>query len=138
MNSPQKKKRIKKTARHLRIRAKIMGTKEKPRLSVSRSIKHVFVQLIDDVNGKTLASVSDNVLGKEKVGKRKRIVVAPAKEKEEGQTKKIAIAYAVGKLIAAKAKEIGVDSVIFDRGGSKYHGRIRAVADGARAGGLKF
>jgi large subunit ribosomal protein L18 len=138
MNNPQKKKRIKKITRQLRIRAKIMGTKERPRLCVSKSIKHVFAQLIDDVNGKTLASVSDNILGKEKVGKRKRIVAAPAKEKEDGQTKKIAIAYAVGKLIAVKAKEVGVDSVIFDRGGSKYHGRIKAVADGARAGGLKF
>ncbi|OGF21028.1 hypothetical protein A2316_00145 [Candidatus Falkowbacteria bacterium RIFOXYB2_FULL_38_15] len=138
MNNLQNKKGAKRLVRHLRVRAKISGVKERPRLSVSRSIKHVFVQLIDDENGKTLASVSDHVLGKEKVGKSKRTVATPAKEKAEGQGKKIAIAYAVGKLIAIKAKEIGIDSVTFDRGGYKYHGRIKAVAEGAREGGLKF
>jgi large subunit ribosomal protein L18 len=138
MNNLQKKKGDKRLVRHLRVRAKISGTKERPRLSVSKSIKHIFAQLIDDENGKTLASVSDHILGKEKVGKRGRIVATPVKEKKEEQSKKIAIAYAVGKLIAAKAKEAGIESVVFDRGGYKYHGRIKAIAEGAREGGLKF
>ncbi len=137
MKNPQKIKNEKKARRHLRVRAKISGTKKKPRLFVFRSLKHTSAQLIDDVGGRTLATVSDAVLGNKKAGKGKTTTVASPKDLG-GRTSKVAIAYEVGKLIAAKAKEMGVESVVFDRSGYKYHGRIKAVADGAREGGLKF
>lgn len=137
MKNLQKIKQNKRKQRHLRVRAKIFGTATRPRLSVSRSIKHLYVQLIDDEKKMTLASVSDSVLGKKKIGKRKRVVTIPPKELG-GRSSKVAIAYEVGKLIAQKAKELKIESVVFDRGGFKYHGRVKAVAEGARAGGLKF
>lgn len=138
MKNFQKIKKEKKTRRHLRIRARVSGTKEKPRLFVFRSLKHISAQLIDDLHDRTLASVSDIILGSKKVGKAgKKTAVLPPKDLGE-RTLKVAIAYEVGKLIAAKAKELGVLEAVFDRGGYKYHGRIKAVADGAREGGLKF
>jgi len=137
MKNSEKIKKEKKTRRHARIRAKISGTKKKPRLFVFRSLKHISAQLIDDVGGHTMATVTDAVFGSKKVGKGKTTTAALPKDLG-GRTSKVAIAYEVGKLISAKAKELGVESVVFDRGGYKYHGRIKAVADGAREGGLKF
>lgn len=113
------KKIINRIRRHARVRAKIEGSKERPRLSVFRSSKHVFLQIIDDEAGKTLASFNDKSVGKKKLTKTER-------------------AYEAGKELAGVALKAGVRKVIFDKGGYKYHGRVRAVADGARAGGLVF
>ncbi|HMU61388.1 MAG TPA: 50S ribosomal protein L18 [Gemmatimonadales bacterium] len=107
--------------RHLRVRQKVAGTLERPRLVVFRSLKHISAQLVNDDLGVTILGVTDNSEG---------IAV-------EG-TGKVARAKAVGKLIAEKAKAAGITSVVFDRAGYRYHGRVQAVADGARAGGLEF
>ena len=103
--------------RHLRVRNRVTGTSERPRLVVFRSLKHIYAQLVDDTANKTLATVSD--LGIE-------------------QGKKGESAAEVGKLIAERAKTAGITRVVFDRAGYRYHGRIKAVADGARKGGLEF
>jgi large subunit ribosomal protein L18 len=103
--------------RHLRVRKKVSGTPERPRLVVFRSLKHVTAQLVDDVAGRTLMTVTS--IGQD-VGKK---------------TEK---SLAVGKKIAARAKDAGITRVVFDRAGYKYHGRVKAVADGAREGGLEF
>ncbi len=107
--------------RHLRVRKKVQGTLERPRLVVFRSSKHIYAQLVDDQARRTLAGVADTSEG---------IAV-------EGKGK-VARSFALGKLIAAKAKAQGIKSVVFDRGGYQYHGRVKAVADGARKGGLEF
>ena len=109
--------------RHRRIRMKISGTAERPRLNVFRSLNHIYAQVIDDVAGRTLVSAStvDNQLMSELNGKTK---------KEQAE--------AVGKAVAERAVALGIESVIFDRGGYLYHGRVQALADGAREGGLKF
>lgn len=105
-----------------RIRAKISGNVERPRLSVFRSTKHIYAQVIDDVKGHTLVAATDVGL-----------------TTEEGKhLKKKELAFAVGKLLAQKCKEAGINQVIFDRNGFIYHGRIQALADGARDGGLEF
>ena len=109
---------------HTRIRKKVTGTASRPRLNVYRSVNHIYVQLIDDARQATIASASSLEQGKD--GK-KHIVGG-----------NIAAAKQVGKLIAQRAKEKGIESVVFDRGGYLYHGRIKAVADAAREGGLKF
>lgn len=106
----------------LRIRKKIKGTAERPRLTVFRSNKQVYVQVIDDVNGKTLVSASS---------KEKSIA-------EKKDTKRVDQAAMVGSLVADKCKEKGIDEIVFDRGGYKYHGRVKSLADAARKGGLKF
>ena len=103
--------------RHRRIRAKVIGTKERPRLSVFRSNQHIYVQLIDDSKGQTLASFDDRKIKK---GKK----VEKAKE--------------IGLAIAKKALEKKIKKAVFDRGGYKYHGQVKAVAEGAREGGLVF
>lgn len=101
----------------LRLRKKIKGTAVKPRLSVFRSNKGIYCQLIDDISGQTMASSSaSNVAG----------------------SSKIEVATTVGKEIAEKAKALNVDTVVFDRSGYLYHGRVKALADGAREGGLQF
>ena len=107
--------------RHLRVRKTVSGTAERPRLVVFRSLKHIYAQLVDDDRQRTLVGVSDlsEGLAKDKPGK-------------------VGAALAVGKLAAAKAKELGVKKVVFDRAGYHYHGRVKAVADGAREGGLEF
>ena len=107
---------------HERIRKKILGTAERPRLNVYRSLNHIYAQVIDDTSGKTLASAS-TVSGK-KGGKKTGGNVASAKE--------------IGKAIAQRAKEKGIKKVVFDRGGYLYHGRIKALADAAREAGLEF
>jgi large subunit ribosomal protein L18 len=108
---------IKRAVRHLRVRNKLAGTTERPRLVVFRSLKHIYAQIVDDTKQSTLMTVSDLNI-------------------EQG--KKSERATEVGKLIAEKAKAAGVTRVVFDRAGYRYHGRIKAVADGARKGGLEF
>jgi large subunit ribosomal protein L18 len=107
--------------RHLRVRQKVAGTLERPRLVVFRSLKHISAQLVNDDLGVTILGVTDTSEG---------IAI-------EG-TGKVARAKAVGKLVAEKAKAAGFSAVVFDRAGYRYHGRVQAVADGARAGGLEF
>ncbi len=109
--------------RHKRVRAKVKGTAEMPRLSVYRSLTHIYAQLIDDVKGNTLvtASTLDKAL----------------KGSFEGKDRK-AQAFAVGELIAKKAAEKGIKAVVFDRGGYLYTGRVASLAEGARKGGLEF
>jgi len=110
--------------RHRRVRAKVSGTTQRPRLNVFRSSAHIYAQVIDDTQGHTLVSASDlDEAVREKVG--------------EGANKS-ARAKAVGEIVAERAQAAGIGSVVFDRGGFLYHGRIKAVADGAREGGLKF
>jgi len=109
--------------RHARVRARLGGTSFRPRLSVFRSLRSVTAQLIDDVAGKTLLQASGKEVDKDKV---------------EGYTGKSAAAYLVGKTLAEKAKAANIVKVVFDRGGYKYHGRVQALAEGARAGGLEF
>jgi large subunit ribosomal protein L18 len=106
-----------------RIRKKISGTPARPRLAVFRSQSHIYVQVIDDEEGKTLCAAS--TLDKDLRTKAKRGA-------------NVASAKAVGSLIATRAKEKGIEAVVFDRGGFQYHGRIKALADAAREGGLKF
>lgn len=110
--------------RHVRVRARVSGTQARPRLNVFRSSAHIYAQVIDDTLGHTLVSASD--LEQEIV-----------ERAGEGATK-TARAKAVGAIVAERAKAAGIDAVVFDRGGFLYHGRVRAVADGAREGGLDF
>jgi large subunit ribosomal protein L18 len=105
---------------HRRIRRKLSGTAERPRLAVFRSVAHIYAQVIDDAQGQTLVSASSV----DKTGKTKGGNVAAAK--------------AIGKLVAERAKEKGIKSVVFDRGGYQYHGRVKALADAAREAGLEF
>ncbi|MCW4351882.1 50S ribosomal protein L18 [Hoyosella sp. YIM 151337] len=113
--------RISRARRHFRLRKKVSGTQERPRLAVHRSSRHIHVQVIDDLAGRTLAAASS---------------MEPDVRAVEGDKK--ARSQKVGELIAQRAKEAGVDTVVFDRGGYDYHGRIAALADAAREGGLKF
>ena len=108
----------KKETRHKRVRAKIKGTNERPRLSVFKSNKYIALQLIDDVTGKTIVSVSDS--------------------QEKGKGTKTDKAKTAGKKLAELALAKKIKEVVFDKGGYKYHGRVKAVAEGAREGGLKF
>jgi len=114
------KKAVARKRRHTRVRKKITGTSARPRMVVTRSARHLFVQVVDDNVGKTLASASTRDKGFAEKGA------------------KMSEATAVGKLVAQRAKEKGVSKVVFDRNGYLYHGRIKALADGAREGGLQF
>lgn len=108
--------------RHNRLRQKVKGTTERPRLAVFRSLRNIYAQIIDDLSGKTLIQVS-----------------TLDKEYEDGKTGGNADAATwVGKTLAARAKDQKIESVVFDRGGRKYHGRVKALAEAAREGGLKF
>jgi large subunit ribosomal protein L18 len=102
--------------RHVRVRRKVAGTEQRPRLVVFRSLKHIYAQLVDDTTQRTLMTVTETGL--------------------EGKPTEKSVE--VGKRIAAKAKDKGIEAVAFDRGGYRYHGRVKALADAARAGGLKF
>jgi len=115
--------RVMRKRRHIRVRKKINGTGSKPRMAVFRSEKHIYVQLIDDTQGVTLLSASS----------REILVSGEVKKTWNKEAAKI-----VGKKIAEKALEKGIAEVTFDRGGYRYHGRIKELADGARAAGLKF
>ncbi len=124
-------KKEKSQRRKRRTRAKTRGTSQRPRLSVFRSSKHIYAQLIDDEKGKTLISANDLELknkNKNKINK---------KSKKE-LTRKVREAFGVGKLISEKAKKEKIKKVVFDRGPYAYHGRVRALAEGAREGGLEF
>jgi large subunit ribosomal protein L18 len=129
----RKKKMLAKTSKdqtrqkvHARIRKKLMGTTERPRLNVYRSVNHIYAQVIDDAKGVTLVAATSVEKGKGVKGDKRPTGgnVSSAKE--------------VGKLIAERAKDKGINKVVFDRGGYLYHGRIKALADAARAAGLEF
>jgi large subunit ribosomal protein L18 len=105
---------------HIRIRRKVKGTTERPRLAVFRSVAHIYVQLIDDSQGRTIVSASS---------------VEKAAKTNGGN---VAAAKAIGKTIAERAKDKGIKRVVFDRGGYQYHGRVKALADAAREAGLEF
>lgn len=125
--------------RHRRVRGKLFGTAKRPRLCVFRSIKHIYAQLIDDEKNKVLAVASDLKM-KIKKGKKSSSAKASKDRSEDKKelSRKLAVGFEVGKLIAQKAKELKVEKIVFDRGGHKYHGRVKSLAEGARAGGLKF
>jgi large subunit ribosomal protein L18 len=104
---------------HRRIRRRVKGTEERPRLAVFRSVKHIYAQVIDDAKGHT-------------------VVAASSTEKSGGNGGNVAGAKAIGKLVAERAKDKGIKAVVFDRGGYQYHGRVKALADAAREAGLEF
>jgi large subunit ribosomal protein L18 len=116
-----KSKSVARSRRHLRLRKKVVGTESRPRLVVTRSARHVFVQLVDDSKGITLASAST--------------LEADLRTFDGDKTAK---ARKVGELVAERAKAAGVEDVVFDRGGNRYAGRVAAIADGAREGGLNL
>ncbi|BAU24054.1 50S ribosomal protein L18 [Caldimicrobium thiodismutans] len=120
----------KRLRRKKRIRKKVLGTQERPRLAIFRSKKQIYAQVIDDLTGHTLIACSS--LTPEVKEKLKEL-------KEKGEVKnKVEAAFIVGKFLAEKAKAKGIEKVVFDRGGYKYHGRVKALAEGARSGGLEF
>lgn len=116
----QKETKAKLDRRHKRIRSRIIGTSTKPRLSVFKSNVGVYLQLIDDASGKTLVSVNSKEL------------------KNTAKMKKVEQSFQLGKILGEKAIKANISEIVFDRGGYKYHGRVKAVADGARETGLKF
>jgi large subunit ribosomal protein L18 len=122
MNS-QKLKQVRRLRRRRHVRRKIVGTVERPRLTVFRSSKHIYAQLIDDLNGRTLAATNSN---------------APDLRKSVPYGGNVKAAQVVGKRLAEIAKERGITKAAFDRGHYRYHGRIKALADAAREGGLQF
>ena len=115
------KKAVARKRRHTRVRKRVSGTASRPRLVVTRSARHMFVQVVDDTAGTTLASAST--------------MEADLRGFDGDKSAK---AKKVGELVASRAKSAGVDAVVFDRGGNKYHGRVAALAEGAREGGLAF
>lgn len=115
--------RIVRKIRHDRVRAKVMGTAERPRLCVFRSLNHIYAQVVDDLSGHTIACAST--------------LDADLKDELTGKTK-INEAELVGSLVSKRSLSKGISQVIFDRGGYKYHGRVKALAEAARQGGLKF
>lgn len=121
----KKSRRLQRVRRHLRVRNKVVGTSERPRLVVHRSLRNTEGQLVDDRTHRTLLGLS---------------TLAPDVRGTdvEGEHPKIEKARAAGKLLAERAKEAGIEAVVFDRGGYKYHGRVKAFAEGAREGGLRF
>jgi large subunit ribosomal protein L18 len=118
MSDKNKQKRAKREIRRTRVRSRVSGGAERPRLSVFRANRHIYGQLIDDATGKTLVSASSLEI--------------------KSKAKKSELATEVGKLVAKKALEKGLKAVVFDRGGYAYHGRVKALAEGAREGGLIF
>ena len=121
--NPQKLKQVRRLRRRRHVRRKIVGTAERPRLTVFRSSKHIYAQLIDDLNGRTLAAANSN---------------SPDLRKDVAYGGNVKAAQAVGKRLAEAAKERGITKAAFDRGHYRYHGRIKALADAAREGGLQF
>jgi large subunit ribosomal protein L18 len=113
--------RVGRARRHFRLRKKVTGTATRPRLVVTRSTRHIYAQVVDDTTGRTLVSAS---------------TLDTAVRGGDGDKK--ALATKVGELVAERAKAAGIDAVVFDRGGNRYHGRIAALADAAREGGLSF
>lgn len=125
MKSQQVKKQAQKMRRAKRVRARVQGTPSAPRLSVHRSLKHVYAQLIDDTTGTTIVAYSDATL-------------AQKPKATEDMSVRVATAFAVGQELAKLAQAKKITKAVFDRGSYKYHGRVKAVADGARDGGLTF
>ena len=121
----KKSRPLQRQRRHFRVRNKVRGTESRPRLVVFRSLKHMEGQIINDDAGQTLFGLS--TLTEDLKG-----------FSAEGQNKRVEQAYAAGKLLAERAKSQGIETVVFDRGGYRYHGRVKAFADGAREGGLEF
>ncbi len=121
----KRSRRLQRVRRHLRVRNKVAGTSDRPRLAVFRSLRNIEGQLIDDEAGHTLLGLST--------------LAADVRDLEVSDKQpKVARAFATGKLLGQRAREKGIETVVFDRGGYKYHGRVKAFADGAREGGLKF
>ena len=121
----KKSRALQRKRRHFRVRAKVQGSAERPRLVVFRSLKNIEGQLVDDDASRTLLGLST--------------LAAELKDfKAEGKNRRVEEAKAAGKLLGERAKAQGITAVVFDRGGYKYHGRVKAFADGAREGGLKF
>ena len=121
----RKSRALQRKRRHYRVRNKVSGTAERPRLVVFRSLKNIEGQLVDDLAGRTLTGLS--TLASELRG-----------FEAEGPNRRVEHARAAGKLLAERAKEQGITTVVFDRGGYRYHGRVKAFAEGAREGGLEF
>ena len=119
--------KLQRVKRHKRVRAKVSGTTMMPRLSVFRSSSHISAQIIDDIGGSTLLAVNDMNL------KRSELSGVPKELSAKGK-----IAFVLGKKLGAAAREKGIGRIVFDRGGFAYHGRLKAFAEGARAGGLTF
>jgi len=115
------KKQINKSRRHRKIRAKIKGTSKRPRVSVFKSNRHIFTQFIDDTEGKTILSSK---------------IISSKKSKIKGS--KTERASVIGEMLAEKAKELGIKEAVFDRGGFKFHGRVKAIAEGLKKGGIKI
>jgi large subunit ribosomal protein L18 len=152
-----KQRRVSRDVRHLRLRSRLRGSASRPRLAVFRSLKHIYAQLIDDDTGRTLVAVDSRSQG---FGERWKAgaVTSPAtasgeaaSERREAASERgaaasargttagnVAAAKIVGELLAVAARERGIERVVFDRGGYRYHGRVKALADAARAGGLVF
>jgi large subunit ribosomal protein L18 len=128
----EKIKILKRNRRRARIKAKIKGTKGCPRLSLFKSNKELYLQLIDDIDGKTLISAHSKEIKDVNFDEKDK------NNKKEIISRKVNIGHELGKLIAQKAISKKIERVVFDRGGYRYHGRVKAVANGAREGGLKF
>ena len=109
--------------RHTRVRKKVSGTLDRPRLCVFRSLRHIYAQIIDDTEGHTLVSASSHETND---------------QQSSSAGPKVDVSVAVGKMVAERAKSKGITTVVFDRGGYKYHGRVKALAEASREGGLKF
>ena len=124
-NKLRKSRKLQRKRRHFRVRNKVNGSADRPRLVVFRSLKHIEGQIVDDDAGQTIIGLSTQA-------------DAMKDFTAEGANKRVEQAYAAGKLLAEAAKEKGIEAVVFDRGGYKYHGRVKAFADGAREGGLQF
>jgi large subunit ribosomal protein L18 len=124
-SSKSEERRQRRATRHRRVLKKIRGTAERPRLVVFRSIRNLEGQLVDDDRGTTLLGVST-------------LAVAEGEQAAEGMSGKVASSYVAGRVLAERAREAGITTIVFDRGGYRFHGRVKAFADGARAGGLDF
>ena len=121
----RKSRQLQRRRRHYRVRNKVQGTAQRPRLAVFRSLKNIEGQLVDDDVGRTLIGMST--------------LTADLRDfSAEGQNRRVEQAFAAGKLLAERAKNQGIEAVVFDRGGYRFHGRVKAFAEGAREGGLKF
>jgi large subunit ribosomal protein L18 len=121
----RKSRHLQRKRRHMRVRNKVLGTSDRPRLCIFRSLKNIEGQIIDDDAGRTLVGLST-------------LAAALKDFSPEGKHRRVEEAKAAGKLLAEKAKAQGITAVVFDRGGYKYHGRVKAFAEGAREGGLEF
>ena len=121
----RKSRQLQRRRRHYRVRNKVQGTAERPRLVVFRSLKNIEGQVVDDDAGRTLFGMSTLAADMKKFA-------------AEGKNKRVEQAHAAGKLLAERAKAQGIEAVVFDRGGYRYHGRVKAFAEGAREGGLQF